>query len=83
MLFGQFGLGRSKLQQCDPQIVPGIPFLAQLEAAHVSHYAFPRAAIDDECGGASDRLQSIPAMLVLANETRRILLIKWNRPTPL
>jgi hypothetical protein len=39
--------------------------------------------IDTKCGGASDRLQSIPAMLALANKTRRIFFIKWSRPAPL
>jgi hypothetical protein len=39
--------------------------------------------IDDKCGGASDRLQSVPTMLALANRTRRMLFIKWNRPAPL
>jgi hypothetical protein len=38
---------------------------------------------DDHCGGASDRLASIPAMLMLANATQRMLLIKWSRPAPL
>jgi hypothetical protein len=40
-------------------------------------------ATDDHCGGASDRLQSIPDMLILANATRRLLFIKWTRPAPL
>jgi hypothetical protein len=35
------------------------------------------------CGGASDRLQSVPAMLMLANMTGRMLFIKWSRPAPL
>jgi hypothetical protein len=39
--------------------------------------------IDDRCGGASDRLQSVPLMLLLANMTGRILFIKWSRPAPL
>jgi hypothetical protein len=39
--------------------------------------------IDDKCGGASDRLQSVPLMLMLANMTGRILFIKWSRPAPL
>jgi hypothetical protein len=34
--------------------------------------------IDDKCGGASDHLQSVPTLLVLANITRRMLFIKWN-----
>jgi hypothetical protein len=39
--------------------------------------------VDIACGGASDRLQSVPAMLMLANMTGRMLFIKWNRPVPL
>ena len=38
---------------------------------------------DDECGGASDRLSSIPTMLMVANKTDRMLFIKWSRPAPL
>jgi hypothetical protein len=38
---------------------------------------------DEKCGGASDRLQSIPAMLMLANQTGRMFFIKWSRPAPL
>jgi hypothetical protein len=38
---------------------------------------------DEKCGGASDRLQSVPAMLMLANQTGRMLFIKWSRPAPL
>jgi hypothetical protein len=34
--------------------------------------------IDEKCGGASDRLQSVPALLGLANMTRRMLFIKWS-----
>jgi hypothetical protein len=39
--------------------------------------------IDEKCGGASDRLQSVPLMLMLANMTGRILFIKWSRPAAL
>jgi hypothetical protein len=39
--------------------------------------------IDDRCGGASDRLQSVPALLGLANMTRRMFFITWSRPAPL
>jgi hypothetical protein len=38
---------------------------------------------DDECGGAADRLASIPTMIMVANKTDRMLFIKWNRPAPL
>jgi hypothetical protein len=39
--------------------------------------------IDDRCGGASDRLQPLPAIVKLASKTNRLLLIKWNRPAAL
>ena len=38
---------------------------------------------DNICGGASDRLQSLPALVMIANMTQRIFLIKWTRPAPL
>jgi hypothetical protein len=38
---------------------------------------------DEKCGGASDRLQTIPTMLMLANQTGRMFFIKWSRPAPL
>jgi hypothetical protein len=38
---------------------------------------------DDVCGGASDRLHSIPALLLIASTTKRLLLIKWSRPAAL
>jgi hypothetical protein len=38
---------------------------------------------DEKCGGASDRLQSVSGMLMLANQTGRMLFIKWSRPAPL
>jgi hypothetical protein len=38
---------------------------------------------DEKCGGASDRLQGIPSMLMLANQTGRLFFIKWSRPAPL
>jgi hypothetical protein len=40
-------------------------------------------AEDDECGGASDRLGQLPFLVMLANQTRRLLFIYWNRPAPL
>lgn len=39
--------------------------------------------VDDKCGGASDRLQSLPWAILVANITNRILLIKWQRPADL
>ena len=37
----------------------------------------------DKCGGASDRLQDMPYNLMIANETNRVLLVKWEKPLPL
>jgi hypothetical protein len=38
---------------------------------------------DSKCGGASDRLGQLPYMVMLANQTRRLLFITWSRPAPL
>jgi hypothetical protein len=35
------------------------------------------------CGGLNDRLGQLPWDLYLANQTQRILLIRWERPKPL
>jgi hypothetical protein len=40
-------------------------------------------AVDDRCGGTSDRIQSVPYAILLANATRRILFITWEKPHPL
>jgi len=39
--------------------------------------------VDAKCGGASDRIKSIPFAVLLARSLNRILLIKWERPYPL
>jgi hypothetical protein len=39
--------------------------------------------IDHKCGGASDRLQSIPLALLLASQYHRLLFIEWERPAAL
>jgi hypothetical protein len=39
--------------------------------------------IDRACGGVSDRLKSIPTLLLLARLSNRILFIHWNRPVRL
>ena len=39
--------------------------------------------MDSKCGGASDRLKLIPFALLVAHQTKRILLIEWTRPYPL
>lgn len=36
-----------------------------------------------KCGGTADRLRPLPFMVRVAAETKRILLIKWERPAPL
>jgi hypothetical protein len=36
-----------------------------------------------KCGGAADRLMSIPLMVKVAAQSQRILLIKWGRPAEL
>ena len=38
---------------------------------------------DNACGGTSDRLQSIPSLILMAHLTKRLLYIKWTRPAPL
>jgi hypothetical protein len=38
---------------------------------------------DYKCGGASDRLSALPYILMLANQTRRLLFIHWSRPAAL
>jgi hypothetical protein len=40
-------------------------------------------ACDDRCGGTADRLLPIPLMLFVAHQTKRLLLIYWERPVPL
>ena len=37
----------------------------------------------DHCGGASDRLQDMPYNMMLANQTNRVLLVKWEKPAAL
>ena len=38
---------------------------------------------DKTCGGLSDRLKPLPYALLLASQSRRLLLIDWERPAPL
>lgn len=38
---------------------------------------------NDGCGGLSDRLKPLPFMVLLANRTSRLLLIRWTRPCAL
>jgi hypothetical protein len=44
------------------------------------YLVFRCRAEDPKCGGASDRIQPVPFGLMLANRTRRVLLIDWTRP---
>ena len=39
--------------------------------------------MDHKCGGASDRLQSIPMVLQIAAKHERLLFIEWEKPAPL
>jgi len=39
--------------------------------------------MDRACGGISDRLKSLPTLLLLAAQSRRLLLFEWSRPAPL
>jgi hypothetical protein len=38
---------------------------------------------DKKCGGASDRLNPVPYLLMLAAKTNRLFFITWSRPAPL
>jgi hypothetical protein len=38
---------------------------------------------DRTCGGVSDRLKSLPTLLLLAHQSQRILLYSWSRPAQL
>jgi hypothetical protein len=40
-------------------------------------------ATDMKCGGASDRLNPVPYLLMLAERTNRLFFITWSRPAPL
>ena len=46
-------------------------------------FLISRCLTNDKCGGASDRLQDIPYNLMLANQTNRVLLVKWEKPAAL
>ena len=43
-------------------------------------FLISRCLENDTCGGASDRLQDMPYNLMLANQTNRILLVRWEKP---
>ena len=46
-------------------------------------FLISRCLSHDKCGGASDRLQEIPYSIMLANQTNRVLLVKWEKPAAL
>lgn len=46
-------------------------------------FLISRCLTNDHCGGASDRLQDMPYNIMLANQTNRVLLIKWEKPARL
>lgn len=46
-------------------------------------FLISRCLTNDKCGGASDRLQEIPYSIMLANQTNRVLLVKWEKPAAL
>jgi hypothetical protein len=58
--------------------------LALLGDYEAHRYLVMRCLADDVyCGGASDRFRSLPYIVLLANQTRRVLFIYWSRPSPL
>lgn len=42
-----------------------------------------RCLTKDHCGGASDRLQDVPWNIMWADQTNRVLLLRWEKPAPL
>ena len=46
-------------------------------------FLISRCLEHDTCGGASDRLQDMPWNLMLANQTNRVLLVRWEKPSQL
>jgi hypothetical protein len=46
-------------------------------------YLVMRCLESEVCGGASDRLSSIPKFVRVASMSKRILFIKWTRPAAL
>ena len=58
---------------------------ANLTAYNYDHYRYLilTCGKQDYCGGTADRLRPVLALLRLAANTRRLLLIRWERPAPL
>jgi hypothetical protein len=46
-------------------------------------FLISRCLSSDHCGGASDRLQDMPYNIMLANQTNRVLLVRWEKPARL
>ena len=46
-------------------------------------FLISRCLANDHCGGASDRLQDMPFNIKVANETNRVLLVRWEKPAAL
>lgn len=46
-------------------------------------FLISRCLANDHCGGASDRLQDMPYNMKVANETNRVLLVRWEKPAAL
>ena len=46
-------------------------------------FLISRCLTHDKCGGASDRLQDMPHNIMLANQTNRVLLVRWEKPAKL
>ncbi|EJK56173.1 hypothetical protein THAOC_23990 [Thalassiosira oceanica] len=46
-------------------------------------FLISRCLASDHCGGASDRLQDMPYNMKVANETNRVLLVRWEKPAAL
>ena len=46
-------------------------------------FLISRCLSKDNCGGASDRLQDMPYNIMLANQTNRVLLVRWEKPAKL
>lgn len=47
---------------------------------HVRYMVLQCRHSDERCGGTADRIKPLPYMVLIAAQTRRLLLIKWERP---
>ena len=62
-----------KLQQIQQQPQNQQPWLKQ-------KLLVIRCLSEDRCGGAADRLKSLPLYLAVAAKTKRLLFLRWTRP---